>query len=370
VYTITRGGWLDYFGFQASPFESQTAAQEDPTMWVPPPNFERILGDAHKPQSILVFAPRGGGKTVCRRLVEYYCSPDIGVGASSEVGGRVLAVPYTNFEEAAAFLKKGEQVDITLHIEQILKRISQQLLNYINRNQEIKIQLQNSAEGLALARRQELFSLLEIYLPRWTKQYEELHMLFPELKTNALRPLRDLRLMTHLELFISLLCSNKNQGLNFDAIYILIDSLDQSYETADLNQNSVLELILPLIANRQLMYDIEEMAIKCFIPEEVRRRLLGNPVMRGMGLPEVEIRWHEHHIGEILKRRLQCYKKDRKDGSFTRIETLCMPELRDLEKKLFKLTEGNPRHILRVCDFMVEAHLQRPTRYISGSSNK
>jgi len=286
----------------------------------------------------------------------------MGNGSSSEVGGRVLAVPYANFEKATEILREGSGIDVAWHIEQILKQASERLITYMQESEEIRSRLREESGGLTTARCQELFSLLETYGLAWDSQRRDLQQLFPGFECGIPPQPRASSPLAHLEHLVSLLCSTGDRGLGFDAIYVLIDSLDQVYETADLNQDTVLDLILPLIANQYVMCGIPNMAIKCFIPQEIRARILANPALRNIGLPEATIGWSERLTETMLHRRLRNYKKNREDSAFTRIESLCVPELRDLGPKLFKAAKGNPRSVVRLCDFMVEAHIERALR--------
>lgn len=354
-FKITLSEWLDYFNLRASPFESQSAEYEDPETWVTTPGFSYILGSAKAPQSILVFASRGGGKTTCRRLIEYYCSPK--AHASSETEGCVLAVPYDDFYEMSMAFGEGEEIDSRWHIEQILKRISYCLIEYIQENDELKQQLQENDGGLAQTARQTLFSFLETYLSR-ESQHENLKNLFPGVKSGVL-DMTTKSPIERLDDFLSLLCSVGDQGLEFDAIYILVDSLDRIYQTASLNADVALERLLSLISNKRLVYGTPQMALKCFIPKEIRERLREHPAMKNLNLRIAEITWHPSTIIDMLHRRLISYKKEHYDGSFTRIEELCTPELRDIGARLFSVAKGNPRDTLRLCDFMVEAHIIR-----------
>ncbi|MBD3308317.1 hypothetical protein GF348_18200 [candidate division KSB3 bacterium] len=358
---ITRGEWFDFFGFRSSPFESQTATQESPEVWIPPPSFERILGNAQEPQSILVFAPRGGGKTACRRLIEYYCSSQVGVGASIEVGGRVLAVPYDNFSEACRRILNGQAVGESWHVGQVLRHALQALITYTHESSAVTERFKQKVEELRPACRQELYAIMNTYRPAWPSQIEDLQKLFPGCtETPSLQNHPGLGEIDHLERFTALVCDSGNRGLGFDALYVLIDSLDSDSNMANLNQDAVLKLILPLITNRRLMSGIQKMAMKCFLPKEIRKRLLKNEAMHNMGIPEADIDWQRQNTGDILCRRLLNYKNDRNNSSFTRIEELCGPGLRAIEDLLFTVAKGNPRSIIRLCDFMVEAHVKRP----------
>jgi hypothetical protein len=64
--------FLRRFGFKGDPFESTNADQEPDLgeYFVPPPYFATVMGDVTRPQSHVVLAPRGGGKTAQRRMIE------------------------------------------------------------------------------------------------------------------------------------------------------------------------------------------------------------------------------------------------------------------------------------------------------------
>lgn len=358
--TVTWREWLDFFGFKTSPFESKTAAVEKPEMWVPPVGFDRILSE---PQTVLVFAPRGGGKTACRRLMEYYCSPQVGSGDLENVGERVLTIPYADFKDADRFLRSGRVVDVVWHVEQILKHAAKCLIDYTYENEETKEQLQKAVKSLTPACRQELFLILGTYLP-WKSQVDLLKEIFPLSTSNADYIPTNLSPMAYLEQFVALMCSTGSRGLGFSTVYVLIDSLDQTYETADLGQDAIIRLILPLIANRHLMCDIPQLAFKWFLPLEVRDRLLRNPSISNSGLREEEIRWFDWNIGDILHRRLRSHKIDESDNSFTQFEALCAPDLRGvIETLLFEVTGGNPRDVIRLCERMVDVHVEQSVSY-------
>lgn len=361
--TISQNDWSDYFGFRYYPFESMSAAKkiEDPEMWILPPGFARVLGKAYEPQSLLIFAPRGGGKTACRRLIQYYCSPGLGGRDTDEAGGKVLAIPHDNFGTAVRHIQSGQAVGASWHIGQVLRQAMKTLIEYADESPAASEQLKDSVEGLRPACRQELNVLVKTYRPIWSSEIEDLEKLFPGfLNTQPLHHQPELEKIDHLERFTALVCGSGDRGLGFDALYVLVDSLDQDSITANLSQDTIIDIILPLLANRRLMYGIPTLAIKCFLPEEMKTRVLNAPPITNMGVPRTEIDWYEQNVGAMLQRRLRSYKKTKEDSSLTRIEELCVPELRGLDIRLFDVAKGNPRSIIRLCDLMVQAHLKVP----------
>ena len=69
---------LESFGFRADPFAS-TNADDEPDLaayFVPPPYFAAVQGDPKNPRPDVVLAPRGGGKTAQKRMIEEASSPN------------------------------------------------------------------------------------------------------------------------------------------------------------------------------------------------------------------------------------------------------------------------------------------------------
>lgn len=64
--------YLRLNGLEADPFAFTNAEEEDllTEYFVPPPYFASVRGNSKQPKSTIVFAPRGGGKTAQRRVLE------------------------------------------------------------------------------------------------------------------------------------------------------------------------------------------------------------------------------------------------------------------------------------------------------------
>jgi hypothetical protein len=63
---------LDNLGFNLDPFAKNNADEEDrlKSYFIEPPFFKAVYGDLASPKSAVVFAPRGGGKTALKRMLE------------------------------------------------------------------------------------------------------------------------------------------------------------------------------------------------------------------------------------------------------------------------------------------------------------
>ncbi len=81
--------FLKTFGFKEDPFASTNAADEPliGDYFVEPPFFPAVVGDPKVPKSNVVFAPRGGGKTAQKIMIEQKSAKD----------GTFLCIAYDNF---------------------------------------------------------------------------------------------------------------------------------------------------------------------------------------------------------------------------------------------------------------------------------
>jgi hypothetical protein len=115
--SLRLGSWLRQVGFiNGNPFATSEADREHqllPEFFVDTGHYDLIWGDPGVPRTALVFAPRGGGKTAYRVMVQSQCCP-----ADSRSG--VLAVLYTSFEPILARIKTSGDVGAESHIRMIL----------------------------------------------------------------------------------------------------------------------------------------------------------------------------------------------------------------------------------------------------------
>ncbi len=99
------GSFLASQKFAEDPFQS-TNAGEEPRLekyFVPPPYFPSVLGDPSNPKSQVILAPRGGGKTAQRVMIE-----------KSSEGANFLCVTYDEFPMPAKFTLADAALDYHL----------------------------------------------------------------------------------------------------------------------------------------------------------------------------------------------------------------------------------------------------------------
>ncbi len=85
---------LECLGFHSDPFAS-TNADDEPQLadyFVPPPYFAAVQGDPRHPRPDVVLAPRGGGKTAQKRMIEQASGPQ-----------NFMCIAYDRFDLPAGF---------------------------------------------------------------------------------------------------------------------------------------------------------------------------------------------------------------------------------------------------------------------------
>ena len=103
--------FLSQFGFDEDPFRSTNAAEEPKlsAYFVPPPYFASVLGTPDHPRSDVILAPRGGGKTAQRIMIE----------SESRKSHEFLCVSYEKFDIRDGF--KSRDADLPYHLNNICK---------------------------------------------------------------------------------------------------------------------------------------------------------------------------------------------------------------------------------------------------------
>jgi hypothetical protein len=99
---------LRNLGFERDPFATTNADEEDllENYFIEPPFFKAVYGDINAPKSVVVYAPRGGGKTALKRRIELSARTDA-----------FLNVTYNTFPTANLKLK---EIDLEYHLKNVV----------------------------------------------------------------------------------------------------------------------------------------------------------------------------------------------------------------------------------------------------------
>lgn len=117
--------FFNNLGFDSNPFQFTNADDEDrlEKYFIPPSYFDSVWGNPENPKSAVVFAPRGGGKTAQRKMIEF----------ESKTNGKVLCVNYSRFE----FSKKVQNIELSDHLQKIIQIIVTDVLTKLNEEPEL-----------------------------------------------------------------------------------------------------------------------------------------------------------------------------------------------------------------------------------------
>lgn len=310
--------WLKAVGFvKGNPFATANAEDERtflPECFVDTGHYFSILGDPQKPQTTLVLAPRGGGKTAYRVMLEQQCYPQ---GALVNA----LAIPYLTFDPL--FENQGLTLRERLHchLSAILYwglQIADTLKNY----REISCRV--TAEQL-----QTLSSLRQRYTSPATTPGSPAH-----------QPLEDFTAFVHLV-----------QGMGLDSVYVLVDRLDEQPETAD-DPQAVIDLILPLLAHLPLM-ELPGAAFKFFLPLTAETLLQHTPKVRLDRLRRYWVEWNEALLSQLLEKRLTTFS----EGHIKSLGQLALSPLSEtIDRDLIQWANGSPRQLLRLGELLLLEH--------------
>jgi hypothetical protein len=336
-------------GVRENPFGLREPDLEDPvrqaTYFVPPPMFNEVLGRAEAPESVLVLAPRGAGKTTFRQQIARRCRDQL-----PPVTG-VLDVTYADFSRPlAAAQAAGRAVTVRDHVEEIVRCAVERLIETIN---EVSVRKFAMLPGGKLAT---LSAYLRTY--NWLladdNRGDAIHALFERLAAGrgeqlgvdtsqllhgdaaaimaqlspGLAPVAELLLKLHaqparvldtasylgrLRDLLALLVA-----LDYQAMYVLVDRLDEGEGLHD--PDAAITFIAPLITDLKLLEE-PHLACKFFLPDYLSDRLVAAGLRRKR-LPTYHLKWSDDEILILLQRRLRGVSR------YSSLREFCAPALR------------------------------------------
>lgn len=366
--------WLSSLGLDFNPFFALNAA-DDPHLGQYLINldvFDIIWGDGIS----LVFEPAGGGKTALRVQTSQACW-------SSQEINRPFPIPYT-----PPFLKWGS-ISPTLddHLAELILAGAEQLFLGLCHRPHWFLNLvpslrQNVCQVLTWS-----FSLTNLAASVEALRYH-LDDLRQTLDLKALRqtldptfyvtdpptpdslahfcsvlddsiaaaPLPPLDLATRWNMLQAILLNQ----LHFPALYILLDGVDTTFETATDPETAVFSLA-PLLS-RLPDWSNRNVHLKGFLPVETKQVLRAqNPELLA-GSRIASIQWDAARLVKLVRQRVLVASQ----GQFNSLDALVTPGLRDFEDMLVEaVVDPRPREVLVLINDVFAAHI----RY-SGSTGK
>lgn len=353
--------YLQYNKLSLDPFALTNAEEEDllGEYFVPPPYFASVRGDSKQPKSTIVFAPRGGGKTAQRRILE----EDSRLEKSA-----FLCVLYDRFPVGA---------EVETHLDEICLRILVAILLTLEGD---------GLSGLALEKNDREFLLTQSSLLD-SVDTETFDALVRSFKSDsrkmgdwlrdhsgpvkgvvaALLAKRGIELdptmpwgpqmakaretppLSRLQRLIAL-----SQSLGFDSVYVLIDRLDET-ATTNTDPKLAIDLVLTLLLDLKVM-ELPGLAVKVFAWDLSQEHYHESGGRRDR-VKEFQLVWELDALDEMMQRRLRAYSQ----GEAGSLQNLCDPSVSfSLQKLATYMAKGSPRDMIRLGGHILAEHLRRP----------
>lgn len=356
--------YLRLNSFVVDPFASTNADTEDllEEYFVPPPYFESVLGQPDKPQSHIVFAPRGGGKSAQRRMIEL----------SSEQGD-FLCILHDFFPVNGKDQVQAASLDF--HLREISRKLLIAILIHLDEapaetrllDKEVKATLVKEAE----------MQLGTISIEQFGREVQSLKSIGKRASewlrdhSGPIRPILT-AIFKKAELEVPDF-SDASTGtgtnpteswsyrlsrlvaaaasLGYPSVYILVDKIDELPETSA-DPSLAFALIAPLITNLPVM-EMPGVGFKVFLWDRAAEDYIENGG-RPDRIKDFTLGWDPEALAGMMSRRLLAHS----DNTVVSLNDLLVGDARlDLHQLAARIAHGSPRDMVRFLKEIRDAHL-------------
>jgi hypothetical protein len=325
------------------------------------------MGDPRRPKSHVVLAPRGGGKTAQRGMIE-----------DASRAENIPCVTYDTFDLPDRFKLADATWDY--HTEQIARLVVVGILAHLLDNEDAVARLgKTSKEQLGIYVHRFLGSMTEEQFAQAVKAIKsfpekagELLRRFSgplnavvgavlkwlglptmEVRTAAAAEIRGETLRLDLQRLVKIA-----QDAGFDSVYVLVDRVDEIQYTST-DAAKTLQFIHPLVTDLPTL-ELDGAAFKFFLWDLIEQDLRATGG-RPDRVPIFTLAWSPRDLQEMISRRLRALS----GGEVTRLTQLLCPELRlDADVLMSNLAGGSPRDMIR----MMARIIAEQTRTTDGAS--
>lgn len=374
---LTPKDWIHTIGLIEDPFEDRNAEAESRLQecFVEPNSFAYVLGEATNPKSSVLFAPRGGGKTANRMMVDHWCK------RGGRVGGRVFVVRFTR-EGLAAVYRACRRAEIDGHhlIREILHISAVDVFHYVLNHPELYPDINPAPKQFLrwLAREQDPPILDEAQLTqllvRWGLQgavtgkslrdglgkltYKHLLNILPPEKKPRLEVICDIFAgdALHLSLAKTPPADLMQQfaglvsELQMAATYVLIDGVDE-FAPLDQKPDLAARFVEPILSDLRLM-ETRHLAFKFFLPNMLEPYIL--PHVRRDRVYVYSLTWTNPQLLEMLQRRLMAFS----EGRLASLAAISESDIRaSIDERIVECSGGLPRNLIRLGAELFRTHV-------------
>ncbi|RAK06305.1 hypothetical protein C8C77_12524 [Halanaerobium saccharolyticum] len=363
-------------GFYTNPFKTTNAYYEEnlDKYFVYPPFFQSVLGTPSSPRSNIIFAPRGGGKSAQKIMIE------------KESHKRdILCISHDDFNN---ILDSGvKNVTLNDHLQVIIRKTIIGILIAFNEKEGAQID-KSDKEILYLLSKKYLSNLSRLELKEnissiknfstqvkevWTGCSNFVNQIFNELMKKKVDDWNGIDLNK-----ISLKETNFNNNkpkeelrflgqiakkIGFESIYILIDKIEE-YPSTNTPEKAY-ELISELLENLVIL-ETGNFAFKFFLWDKIEQLCIDNKI-RFDRILDYKLKWSKKRLKELLIKRIKYYSK----GKHNSFEDIIDSQLKDKIKTTFEDNElvnniddllaifamNSPRNLIRICGTILNKQL-------------
>jgi len=340
-------------GFETNPFQYSNADKEVEYLdayFIKPDYFEDVWGNPYNPVSNIVYAPRGGGKTAQRIMIE----------KRAKETKDILAITYTNHDLTE--FKSIEMVNLNYHLTYLNRLL---LLSFFSRINDKESNFNNI---FTLAERQYLYKIARIYLYDTPASFPNQAILslktledyaidlwkgFKEPITNVIKQItlsKGVEIdLSKIEIDKKLEQSHKDNTLNiisllkkagYNSIYILVDKVDEQSLTGN-NPSASFYLISDLIKDLELL-ETPNISFKFFLWDALKPYTV--EAARPDRVFSYDLHWTWSQIVEMLSKRASAYSR----GKVQNFENLF--DNRKSLGRIILFSELSPRDCVRICN--------------------
>jgi len=360
--------WIDAQGFRnGNPFEFYEA-DRDPLLssyFISPEWFDALRGNTMQPQSAILFAARGHGKSSQRRQIAHLCGSDSPPALMIELTVDECLRDAADERLERVYLRKIVQ----LGVEEIIGRLARDRMaasEYAQAPQR-SVQLRglqhwaNPQRRLLLPpltlsdeQRRSLAARRGVPPEQLPSDTELVEQIFEAYSSEELRQIqKDL-----LDLARLAGCAS---------IYVLLDRVDEDSET-EYDAAATIKRLRPLISNLNII-ECPGYAFKIFLPNYLRHELIITRVGRiDDRIASYTLSWEDKDLRAMLQERLSYFSRDRAraggSGPITSLSDLCddTDTLPDADSLLITAARRSPRHMIRLARRLIEHHCRAAER--------
>jgi hypothetical protein len=338
---ISIDAYLKAQGFSAHPFATTNAEREVavlPSFFIRVAWFDWLVGNPAQPESVILFAPQGYGKTshrleVARRVGQRRRAP-------------ALVVTINDFSPLVH--PSIEQVSLDSYLMMIRRATIEALDAHLALASPHHAQQQWDARTAAY-----FHALLLLFAPRRAigrPAPPDADAYVEALRSEVIGPKEWLKELARLA-----------GALGFASVYCLVDGVDELSETRG-SPARMFRLLSPLLDAPGLLQECG-FAFKFFLPQDIEVEMQQQRIGRLDRIPHRVLTWSEAQLLAMLSQRLISFNRSSGTSPLTRVRTfqdLCCADF-DVDRYLAQTAAHSPRTLIDLARLILEEHCQRAT---------